>query len=174
VEISHSYVGDLVVSLRSPAGTEVTLLDRPGYPNLSFGCSDTPGRHLRRLLRRGPRELVRRDRPWYSGTARLPGAVSLQQSVERRDLEPGGDRLGGGRHRHRHRLELITTPALSGTCQTCGGPAEGYTYLVGGISHAPGAAGTNWRSKLAVLNRSGASAEVTLDYVRTSRPAPRP
>lgn len=40
--IAHPWVGDLVVSLTSPAGTAVTLLDRPGIPSTGFpgpfGC----------------------------------------------------------------------------------------------------------------------------------------
>ncbi len=42
VDIEHPWVGDLVVTLRSPSGTEVTLLDRPGIPSSGFpgpfGC----------------------------------------------------------------------------------------------------------------------------------------
>jgi len=40
VTIDHTYVGDLRIQLRSPAGTVVTLLDRPGEPATPFGCSD--------------------------------------------------------------------------------------------------------------------------------------
>ncbi len=37
--INHTYVGDLVATLTSPAGTTVTLMDRPGVPASTFGCS---------------------------------------------------------------------------------------------------------------------------------------
>ncbi len=40
VVIQHSWVGDLMVTLRSPTGTEVLLLDRPGVPGSTFGCGD--------------------------------------------------------------------------------------------------------------------------------------
>lgn len=40
VDISHTWVGDLQLTLVSPAGTEIALLDRPGVPAGSFGCSD--------------------------------------------------------------------------------------------------------------------------------------
>lgn len=40
VEIAHTWVGDLTISLRSPAGTEVVLLDRPGVPSDAFGCDN--------------------------------------------------------------------------------------------------------------------------------------
>lgn len=41
LQINHTYVGDLIVTLQSPSGTVVTLLDRPGapIPNSPFGCS---------------------------------------------------------------------------------------------------------------------------------------
>jgi subtilisin-like proprotein convertase family protein len=42
LDIDHPWVGDLVVTLRSPSGTMVTLLDRPGIPSTGFpgpfGC----------------------------------------------------------------------------------------------------------------------------------------
>lgn len=38
-KISHTWVGDLIVSLASPGGTPITLLDRPGVPASTFGCS---------------------------------------------------------------------------------------------------------------------------------------
>lgn len=40
VVLKHTWVGDLIIKLRSPSGTEVTLLDRPGLPSSYFGCSD--------------------------------------------------------------------------------------------------------------------------------------
>ncbi|MHA7814808.1 MAG: GC-type dockerin domain-anchored protein [Phycisphaerales bacterium] len=47
LDIEHPWVGDLIVTLRSPSGTEVTLLDRPGIPSSGFpgpfGCG---GRNL--------------------------------------------------------------------------------------------------------------------------------
>lgn len=38
--INHTYVGDLIVTLTSPDGTIVTLMDRPGSPATTFGCSN--------------------------------------------------------------------------------------------------------------------------------------
>ena len=40
VDISHTYVGDLAVSLTSPAGKTVQLLDRPGHPGDSCNNND--------------------------------------------------------------------------------------------------------------------------------------
>jgi subtilisin-like proprotein convertase family protein len=42
LEMLHSWVGDLVITLQSPSGSVVTLLDRPGIPSNGFpgpfGC----------------------------------------------------------------------------------------------------------------------------------------
>jgi len=42
IEITHSWVGDLLVTLQSPSGNEIVLLDRPGIPAVGFpgpfGC----------------------------------------------------------------------------------------------------------------------------------------
>ena len=40
VQIDHMRVGDLHILLRSPSGTEVVLLDRPGVPHTALGCQD--------------------------------------------------------------------------------------------------------------------------------------
>ncbi|MBI5858457.1 MAG: M36 family metallopeptidase, partial [Sphingobacteriales bacterium] len=39
LNITHTWVGDLRVTLTSPVGTIITLFDRPGVPASSFGCS---------------------------------------------------------------------------------------------------------------------------------------
>ncbi len=36
--INHTWIGDLIVTLTSPAGTVVTLINRPGTPPGTFGC----------------------------------------------------------------------------------------------------------------------------------------
>lgn len=45
---------------------------------------------------------------------------------------------------------------------------EGVTYLTAGIARTAGAAGTNWRSKVTLLNRSGGTASTTVSYVHES------
>jgi subtilisin family serine protease/subtilisin-like proprotein convertase family protein len=39
LNILHTWVGDLKVTLTSPGGTVLVLFDRPGYPATTFGCS---------------------------------------------------------------------------------------------------------------------------------------
>lgn len=38
LEIDHGWVGDLVVVLESPSGTQATLVDRPGFDGSGYGC----------------------------------------------------------------------------------------------------------------------------------------
>ncbi len=42
LELTHPWVGDLVITLQSPSGTQITLLDRAGIPSTGFpgpfGC----------------------------------------------------------------------------------------------------------------------------------------
>ncbi len=40
LDISHTWVGDLIVTLESPGGTVVTLIDQMGVPASTFGCSN--------------------------------------------------------------------------------------------------------------------------------------
>ena len=166
VQINHTYVGDLIVSLRSPAGTTVTLLDRPqcSDDNMNVTFDDSSSFN--------PENHCAGTTPWYSGVARPVQQLSAfngQSSAGTWRLTVSDNAgLDTGTLVD---WELLTTPTLSGVCQTCsgGGPAA-HTYMVAGIAHAPGAAGSNWRSKLALLNRSGGSAQVTLSYVRSSGP----
>jgi subtilisin-like proprotein convertase family protein len=37
--VTHTWVGDLAFTVTSPLGTSVTIVDRPGVPASSFGCS---------------------------------------------------------------------------------------------------------------------------------------
>ncbi|PQB05324.1 hypothetical protein BST85_10830 [Aureitalea marina] len=39
LNVTHTWVGDLIVTLESPAGTTITLMDRPGFVDSGFGCS---------------------------------------------------------------------------------------------------------------------------------------
>ena len=39
LDISHSWVGDLVVEIKSPAGTTAIIVDRPGRTTYGYGCN---------------------------------------------------------------------------------------------------------------------------------------
>ncbi len=41
LDLLHTWVGDLIVEIQSPSGTSVTIIDQPGVPASTFGCSVT-------------------------------------------------------------------------------------------------------------------------------------
>ena len=71
VQIDHTWIGDLEIALRSPTGTLVRLLDRPGVPASPFGCSD----HNMQVVFDDTADLdletlCAGNTPWYEGSAR--------------------------------------------------------------------------------------------------------
>ena len=40
IDTTHSWVGDLIYTVQSPAGTSVTIVDQPGVPASTFGCQE--------------------------------------------------------------------------------------------------------------------------------------
>mgnify|MGYP000375852348 CR=1 FL=1 len=40
LDISHTWVGDMIVTLESPAGTSVVIVDQMGVPDTQFGCAE--------------------------------------------------------------------------------------------------------------------------------------
>ena len=70
VDIDHTWVGDLKLTLRSPLGTEVVLLDRPGVPALSFGCDNSNmGITFDDASGFDPEHHCPGTDPWYTGAA---------------------------------------------------------------------------------------------------------
>jgi PKD repeat protein len=49
-------------------------------------------------------------------------------------------------------------------------PAAQYLYLIPAVAHASGVSGTQWRTDIAAVNRSGAPASLTLTYYSGSAP----
>jgi subtilisin-like proprotein convertase family protein len=39
IDMSHTWVGDLIFTVQAPDATAVTIIDRPGVPGSTFGCS---------------------------------------------------------------------------------------------------------------------------------------
>lgn len=68
LDISHTWVGDLIISLESPDGTVVELVNRAGFPDLLFGCG---GDNIQACFEPGtgnPAESVCDDLPAIGGT----------------------------------------------------------------------------------------------------------
>ncbi|MEM7280605.1 MAG: proprotein convertase P-domain-containing protein [Pseudomonadota bacterium] len=124
VAIDHTAVGDLIITLKSPAGTEIVLLDRPGLPLVdpNFGClddnfnitfDDSSATDLENFCPG--------TTPWLVGDAAPASALSAFNgestlgtwtiTVSDNEQDDLGDIID---------WEIITTPALpQPTCNTC-------------------------------------------------------
>lgn len=121
VRIDHTWVGDLFVKLRSPLGTEVVLLDRPGVPPSPYGCgSDNMDIVFDDAATLVPESHCTGTTPWLSGPAKpvdplsaldgqsLAGAwVLTVADMESFDV---GTLIT---------WELLTTPSPPGVCNAC-------------------------------------------------------
>ncbi len=121
VNIQHTYIGDLTIRLRSPAGTEVVLLDRPGLPQAGTGCKDDDMEvTFADAALFDPENHCAGTRPWLRGVVKpaQPLAAFNGQlatgtwTLIVEDAGPGdtGALLD---------WELITAPALRGICTIC-------------------------------------------------------
>lgn len=121
VEITHTWVGDLFIKLRSPLGTEVTLLDRPGVPTSQFGCdNDNMNVTFDDAAAQVLEAFCSGANPWFTGPARAVGLLSAfnGQSSQGDWTLTVSDRAGQDTGTLVD-WELITTPALAGTCDVC-------------------------------------------------------
>jgi len=121
VVIQHTWVGDLKIELQSPAGTRITLLDRPGVPGSTYGCSDND------MDVQFDDETVYNlenhcagTTPWYSGLASPTSPLSAfdGQSSQGTWQLIVSDNAGSDTGTIQL-WELLTTPAVSGTCDIC-------------------------------------------------------
>ncbi len=122
VQVDHTYVGDLIIELVSPAGTVVALLDRPGVGDAGgFGCGDNnlnitfddaSGMELENFCSGAT--------PWFAGSAAPLGSLAALA---------GENTAGTWRLRVNDNAELdtgvlvdwqlITDPPLLGSCEIC-------------------------------------------------------
>jgi subtilisin-like proprotein convertase family protein len=121
VAITHTWVGDLFIKIRSPLGTEVTLLDRPGVPASTFGCSSdnmnvTFDDEAAQILE----SYCPASNPWYAGPAQAVGLLSAfdGQNAQGNWVLTVSDNAGSDVGSVTS-WELLTTPPLSGTCNAC-------------------------------------------------------
>ena len=98
---------------------------------------------------------ARSNNSWISitGGASGSGAGTVHYSV---NANSGGARSG----------TLTIAESTFTVSQSGGGPGDGddHVYRVGGVAHAPGRHGSQWRSNLCVTNVSGATAHLTMTY----------
>ena len=131
VKINHTWVGDLILTLRGPDGTEVILLDRPGEPSSFYGCSnndidmtfdDAAGFDPENECTGGTND------SWFTGAASPVGSLanfngkSTQGTWSLIVSDNAGADTGTIVD-----WQLLTTPFIGGcsTCEGCRPPASG-------------------------------------------------
>ena len=121
VDIEHPWVGDLTISLTSPSGTTVTLLDRPGVPDSSVGCSNNNMQvtfdddAVTELEDHCPGSV-----PWFSGEARPVGSLtSLEGEFSGGEWTLTVSDNSGGDTGTIEAWELRLDPPFEGVCQVC-------------------------------------------------------
>jgi subtilisin-like proprotein convertase family protein len=177
VQMTHTWVGDISIKLKSPLGTVVTLLDRPGVPASTFGCSndnmdvtfDDAGVVNLETWCAG-------TTPWYTGVG-LPttplsafnGQSTLGNWVLTVVDNAGGD-VGVVTN-----WQLITNPPIAGICNVCDGIVATMLAFFVAKDNADGIA-VSWefsdRTDVASIALDRATAqvgpweEVTADYAK--------
>ena len=132
------------VSLTSPGGTTVTLLDRPGVPDSAVGCSDN---NMQVIFDDDAVTDLEDHCPgsvsWFSGEARTVGSLT--------DLEgefSGGEWTltvsdnSGGDAGTIEAWELRLDPPFEGVCQVCAKSLEAADLSMTKTSLTPSRAGT--------------------------------
>ena len=125
VDIEHTWVGDLQVSLTSPSGTTVVLLDRPGVPESPVGCN---GNDMQITFNDdstfNPEDHCAGSLPWFAGEARPAGPLTAFEG----ELSGGEwtltvfDNSRGDEGTIRN-WALLLDPPFQGLCQVCGAAA---------------------------------------------------
>lgn len=153
VGIRHGNVGDLEITLRGPDGTAVTLLDRPGYPSLPFGCSDRDMAIVfsdSALL--DPETHCGRTIPWLSGPALPTEALAVFQGkrTEGTWTLTVQDRAAGDSGTI-YDWQLRFEPPLGPACHVCGSAPAGADLALVKTLNGPGGSGRT-KYTLAVQN----------------------
>ncbi len=122
IDIDHSWVSDLSLSLTSPEGTTVGLLDRPGLPGTLLGCSDQDMRVTfdDSAAMADLETHCAGTTPWFEGAARPLGSLASldgESSAGTWTLAVSdGAFLDTGTVND---WQLLTEPPLGGTCEVC-------------------------------------------------------
>lgn len=126
-QMTHSWVGDVIVTLTPPGGGPITLMDRPGVPAQStVGCSDNDADVV--FDDDGgvdPETHCASTTPWLSGQALAPGLAALAgTNVQGNWVLTVSDNAGLDTGSVTN-WNLQTDPPLVGTCNVCVGNAPG-------------------------------------------------
>lgn len=124
VEMSHTWVGDVVITIDPPgAAGPITLLDRPGVPTSTFGCSDD---NMNVTFDDGAAIVTETHclgtNPWLTGPALPVSALSVLNGTDAQGVWTlTVSDLASGDTGTVVDWELIITPTPAGQCEICVG-----------------------------------------------------
>lgn len=134
VQINHNWVGDLKLQLQSPAGTTITLLDRPGFPNTANGCNnDNMDVTFDSASAFNLENHCAGTTPWYQGVAAPTQSLNVfngQSTVGTWKLIVV-DAVAGGTG-SLVSWELLSTPSLLTACEVCPEATDAPAIVTGG------------------------------------------
>ena len=144
VDIEHPWVGDLQISLTSPSGTTIVLLDRPGVPESVVGCSsndmqvtfdDDASADLE--------DHCTGSFPWFVGEARPVGSLAdLEGEFSEGEWTLTVSDNSAGDTGTIIDWELRLDPPFEGLCEVCAQSAGEADLSVTKVSLAPTQPGT--------------------------------
>jgi subtilisin-like proprotein convertase family protein len=169
VSATHTWVGDLIITLTSPGGTTVTLLDRPGVPASTFGCSNNDVNVTFADGQADPESVCGAGPAWAVTNA---GPVSPLSAL---DGQNGNGTWtltvtdsGAGDTGSIVDWELFIEPAATGTCNVCPSDPE-FGFGSANLNFGNVVTGTNSAAQLVTLSNTG-DGPGTVDSLTISGP----
>lgn len=145
VDATHTWVGDIVITLQSPSGTTITLLDRPGVPASTFGCNNNNISVLFADGQPDPEGICDAAGTGAAWPVTMAGPVNALSAFNGQDANGVwtltiSDNAAGDTGTL-DSWELIVTPAPSGNCTVCpqGGDLSVAVTAPGGVAQNSGA-----------------------------------
>lgn len=155
VNAAHTWVGDVAISLTSPGGTTVTLLDRPGVPASTFGCSNDNINVLFEDGQPNPESVCGAGPAWpvtVAGPVTPLSALNGQNANGTWTLTISDNAAGDTGTLNS--WELILNPAPAGTCNTCPSDPE-FVFGVASINFGTVPTGSTSGVQFVTLSNTG-------------------
>lgn len=153
VNLTHTWVGDLIFTLTSAEGTVVTLLDRPGVPASGAGCSDDNVVVTFVDGQANPEDTCAGSGTWPVTLAAPVTALSTLNGEDANGTwtlnisDNAGADLGT-----LNSWELILLPAAAGTCNVCVGADADVSLVKTATAPNPLSVGDNINYTLTASN----------------------
>lgn len=160
VNVTHTWVGDLIFTLTSADGTVITLLDRPGVPASGAGCSDDNVMVTFADGQANPEDTCAGSGTW---PVTLAAPVTALSTLNGEDANGTwtltiSDNAGADTGTLTS-WELILLPAASGTCNVCLGADADVSLVKTATAPNPLSVGDNINYTLTASNAGPGDAD---------------